>query len=121
MSVVFKTTVNSPSTHVVDCDAGDTFVTRASVHNGEAVTAVPIDQQALLNALGDAMGMLAAEERKEREQQVSELREKTAALEGKVEVLLSLIQGKGQIIDLPALPRSESSSEKMIRKIRVTR
>jgi hypothetical protein len=69
MSVVFKTTVDSPSTHVVDCDA---------------MAAVPIDQQALLNALGDAMGMLAAEERIEREQQVSELREKTAALEGKV-------------------------------------
>ena len=75
MSVVFKTTFNSPSTHVVDCDAGDAFVAHASVHNGEAMTAAPIDQQTLLNALGDAMGILAAEQRTEREQQVSELRE----------------------------------------------
>jgi hypothetical protein len=76
MSVVFKTTFNSPSTHVVDCDAGDAFVVaHASVHNGEAMTAAPIDQQTLLNALGDAMGILAAEQRTEREQQVSELRE----------------------------------------------
>ena len=107
MSVVFKTTVNRPSALVID---------------REAMAAVPIDQQALLNALGDAMGILAAEQRKEREQQVSELRERIAAIEGKVEVLMSLMQGKGQVIDLPPLPRSvEASPEKTIRKLRMSR
>jgi hypothetical protein len=107
MSVVFKTTVNPPSTHVVD---------------REAMAALPIDQQTLLNALGDAMGVIAAEQRMEREQQVTELRERIAAIEAKVEVLLSLMQGKSQVIDLPPLPRSvEASSEKTIRKLRVSR
>jgi hypothetical protein len=45
MSVVFKTTVNRPSALAID---------------REAMAAVPIDQQALLNALGDAMGMTKA-------------------------------------------------------------
>jgi hypothetical protein len=90
MSVVFKTTVNRPSALVVD---------------REAVAAIPIDQQALLNALGDAMGILAAEERKDREHEVGELREKIATLEGRLDVLMSLMmEGKGQIIDLPPLP-----------------
>jgi hypothetical protein len=106
MSVVFKTTV-TPSAPVVD---------------REAMAAVPIDQQTLLNALGDAMGMLAAEQRGEREQEFGAMRQKIATLEGKVDALMSLMQGKGQLIDLPPLPRSyEASSEQMIRKIRVQR
>ena len=52
MSVVFKTTVNSASALAVDRDA---------------MAALPIDQQILLEALGDVMGMLAAEEREQRE------------------------------------------------------
>ena len=50
------------------------------------------------------MGILAAEERKNREHEVSALREKIAMLEGQIDVLMSLMQGKGQIIDLPPLP-----------------
>lgn len=107
MSVVFKTTVNRPSGLVID---------------REAMAGVPIDQQTLLNALGDAMGILAAEQRMEREQQVTELRERIAAIEAKVEVLLSLMQGRSQVIDLPPLPRSfEANSERTIRKLRVSR
>jgi hypothetical protein len=106
MSLVFKTTV-TPSTHVVD---------------REAMAAVPVDQQALLNALGDAMGVLAAEQRTEREREASALRERIAAIEGKVDALMSLMQGKGQVIDLPPLPRAyEASSEQTIRKVRVSR
>jgi hypothetical protein len=106
MSVVFKTTV-TPSTPVFD---------------REAKEAVPVDQQTLLEALGDAMGVLAAEQRKEREREASALRERIAAIEGKVDALMSLMQGKGQVIDLPPLPRScEASSEQIIRKIRVQR
>jgi hypothetical protein len=61
-------------------------------------------KQRLLEAIGDTMGMLAAEQRKEREQEFDAMRQKIATLEGRVDVLMSLIQGKGQIIDLPPLP-----------------
>lgn len=86
MSVVFKITVNRPSALVID---------------REAMAAVPSDQQTLLNALGDAMGILAAEERKNREHEVSALREKIAMIEGKVDVLMSLMEANRRIIDLP--------------------
>ena len=122
MKILHKTTFNpvASRTHVGESEAEDTPAANAS--GGDAVSAVPIDQRTLLHAVGDVIGMLAAEERKERERDVSELREKTAALEGKVEALLSLMHGKGQIIDLPQLPKSyEASSEKTIRKVRVSR
>ena len=104
MSVVFKTTVNSASALAVDRDA---------------MAALPIDQQILLEALGDAMAVLAADERREREQQISDLREKTAALEGRVDALMSLMQGKGQVVDLPPLPRLEAGDE-LIRKVKLS-
>ena len=50
------------------------------------------------------MAMRSAEHRAEYEQELAALREKIAMLEGKVDVLMSLMQGKGQIIDLPPLP-----------------
>jgi hypothetical protein len=96
MSVIFKTTINSPSKHLVDRNADEMF--------DEAAATAPSEQQILLDALGDAMGMLAAEQRKEREQEASALREKIAMLEGRVDVLMRLMEGKGQIIDLPPLP-----------------
>jgi hypothetical protein len=118
MSVVFKTTVNSPSALAVDCIARDRFVTPAPVHSGEAASPLPIDQT-LLEAIGDAMAVLAADERKEREQQISELREKAAMLGGRVDALMSLMRGKGQVIDLPPLPRSDIGDE-LIRKAKLS-
>jgi hypothetical protein len=103
MSVVFKTTVNTPSRHVVDRKA-DTFVTLGPIYSGDAAAAAPIDEHILLDALGDAMGMIAAEQRMEREHEANALREKIATLEGKVDVLVRLMEGKSVIIDLPALP-----------------
>ena len=86
------------------------------------MAALPVDQQALLNALGDAMGVLAAEQRKEREREASALRERIAAIEGKVDALMSLMQGKGQLVDLPPLPKLfEASSQQTVRKLRVSR
>jgi hypothetical protein len=105
MSLVFKTTVNSPSTHVTDRDAEDALIARASTYTGEEMAGVPIDQLRLLEAIGDTMGMLAAEQRKEREQEFGAMRQKIATLEGRVDVLMSLMmEGRGQIIDLPPLP-----------------
>jgi hypothetical protein len=37
-----------------------------------------------------------------------------ARLEGRVEVLMSLLQGKGQVVDLPPLPKIEASTERTI-------
>ena len=103
MSVVFKTTVNRSSALMADRDA---------------MAVLPID----LEALGDVMGTLAAEQRREHEREASALREKIAKLEGKVDVLMSLMQGKAQIVDLPPLPKSfEASNKTIIRKVRVSR
>jgi hypothetical protein len=106
MSIVFKTTI-TPSAPVVD---------------HEAMAAMPIDEQTLLEALGDAMGMLAAKQRREWEQEFGAMRQKIANLEGRIDVLVSLTQGKGQAVDLPPLPKLfEASSQQTIRKLRVSR
>jgi hypothetical protein len=68
------------------------------------LTDLPIDQQTLLEAVAQAMAMRSAEHRAEYEQELAALREKIAKLEGQIDVLMSLMQGKGQIIDLPSLP-----------------
>ena len=76
----------------------------APPHGPKAMTDLPIYQQTLLEAVAQAMAMRSAEHRAEYEQELAALREKIAMLEGKVDVLMSLMQGKGQIIDLPPLP-----------------
>ena len=92
MTFIYKTTVTPPRSQVVDSEAE------------EAMTDLPIDQQTLLEAVAQAMAMRSAEHRAEYEQELAALREKIAKLEGQIEVLMSLTQGKGQIIDLPPLP-----------------
>ena len=121
MNFLYKTTVNPPTKREVNSDAGDTFLTYPPDYGAEAAAAVPIDQQTLLEAPGDVMGMLAAEQRREREREVSALREKIATLEGKVDALMALMQGKGQLVDLPPLPKFEASDEQIITKLRVSR
>ena len=92
MTFIYKTTVTPPRSQVVDSETE------------EAMTDLPIDQQTLLEAVAQAMAMRSAEHRAEYEQELSALREKIAKLEGQIDVLMSLMQGKGQIIDLPPLP-----------------
>jgi hypothetical protein len=92
MTFIYKTTVTPPRSQVVDSEAE------------EAMTELPIDQQTLLEAVAQAMAMRSAEHRAEYEQGLAALREKIAKLEGQIDVLMSLTQGKGQIIDLPPLP-----------------
>jgi hypothetical protein len=92
MTFIYKTTVTPPRSQVVDSEAEETFA------------ALPVDQQILVDAVSQAMGMLSAEHRVEYEQELAALREKIAKLEGQIDVLMSLMQGKGQIIDLPPLP-----------------
>jgi hypothetical protein len=103
-------------TTVTPVEAEDT------VSVGDAVPATPIDQQTLLDALGDAIGMRAALERQERELQIAELRTEMALLRGKVEVLTGLMQGRAPPpIDLPPLPKLLVTSETAIlRKVRVS-
>jgi hypothetical protein len=85
MIPIYKTTVTPPWSKVSDSEAEEAFA------------ALPIDDQMLVDAVSQAMGMLSAEHR-------AALREKIAKLEGQIDVLMSLLQGKGQIIDLPPLP-----------------
>ena len=92
MTFIYKTTVTPPRSQVVDSEAE------------EDMTDLLIDQQTLLEAVAQAIAMRAAEHRAEYEQELAALREKIATLEGQIDVLLSLMQGKGQIIDLPPLP-----------------
>ena len=91
MTFIYKTTT-PPRSQVVDSEAE------------EAMTDLPIDQQTLLEAVAQAMAMRSAEHRAEYEQELAALREKIAKLEGQIDVLMSLTQGKEQIIDLPPLP-----------------
>ena len=92
MIPIYKTTVTPPWSKVSDSEAEEAFA------------ALPVDQQILVDAVSQAMGMLSAEHRVEYEQELAALREKIAKLEGQLDVLASLMQGKGQIIDLPPLP-----------------
>jgi hypothetical protein len=109
MTFIYKTTVTLSRSQVVDSEAE------------EATTDLPIDQQTLLEAVAQAMAMRSAEHRAEYEQELAALREKIAGLEGKVDALMSLMQGR-QLVDLPPPPKLfEASSEQMIRKLRVSR
>ena len=50
-----------------------------------------------------------------------ELEVRIARLEGRVEALMSMMQGKGQLVDLPPLPKIEASTERtIVRKVKVT-
>jgi hypothetical protein len=50
-----------------------------------------------------------------------ELEVRIARLEGQVDGLLALLQGKGKAIDLPALPKIEASAERtLVTKVKVT-
>jgi hypothetical protein len=45
-----------------------------------------------------------------------------ARLEGRIDVLMSMMQGKGQVVDPPPLPKVEASTERtIVRKVKVTR
>jgi hypothetical protein len=50
-----------------------------------------------------------------------ELEVRIARLEGKVEALMALLQGRGQVVDLPPLPKIEASTERtLVTKVKVT-
>ena len=80
---------------------------------GDEMAALPIDLDTLLDAVGQALGMSAGEEREQREREVGALRDrvvslegKVASLEGKIDVVLTLLSKGGEVIDLPSpLPR----------------
>jgi hypothetical protein len=104
MNIIYKTTVTPSQTE-------DT--TQAAIAD---------INPAFVNAVGDVMAELAAEEREERELQVGGLREKVAKLEGQIEMLSALLQGKAPVVDLPPLPKLlETNETAIVRKVRVSR
>jgi hypothetical protein len=115
MSIIHKTTFNPPR------QAEEMTGISAASETEEATSlyGVPIE---LLNAIGDAMGTLADDERQERERRIAELRTEMALLRGKVEVLAGLMQGRAPPpIDLPPLPKLlETSETAIVRKVRVS-
>ena len=84
-------------------------------------TLVTDHDKAMLEAVAEELVEHLGEERDERERQISELQVKIARLEGQVDGLMALLQGKGQIVDLPPLPKIEASTERtIVRKVKVT-
>ena len=110
--IVHKTTFNPPSQTETSVSAP------SETEDTTSLFGMPID---LLNALGDAMGRLAINERHERALQIGELRTEIALLRGKIEVLTAVMQGKAPVVDLPPLPKLlETSETSIVRKVRVS-
>jgi hypothetical protein len=106
MRIIHKTTFNPVVSPSGDAEPENTLVTAS--------------EKAILEAVADGTVELLGEERDEREQQISELQLKIARLEGQVESLMALLQGKGQVVDLPPLPKIEASTERIVRKVTLT-
>ena len=84
------------------------------------MTDLPIDQQILLEAVAEAMATRSAEHRAEYEQELAALREKIAKLEGQIDVLMSLMQGKRADDRFTATAEEEACRLKIARSFPLT-